>query len=93
MNLKFLIYKDEKINMTHLHEHGITIEEISEFFDGFYIEKKRKDKSFISHGVLRSGRYLTIVYRKLKIDLYFIITGFDIEDQEIIDYLVGEYED
>lgn len=93
MNIKFLVYEDDKIGMTHLYEHGISIEEISEFFEGNYIEYRRKDMSFVSHGVLKSGRYLTIVYRKVKFDLYFIITGYDIEDQKIINYLVEEYED
>ncbi len=43
-----------------------------------------------SIGKLKSGRYLTVIYRKFSKYDYFIITAFDIEENYIIDYIEEE---
>ncbi len=81
MTFKYLFDKD--LNDIHFIKHGVSKEEVYEFFhDILYLERKRKDKSFESIGKLLSGRYLKVVYRTLKDGTYFIITAFDIFDND-----------
>ena len=58
---------------------------MSEFFmSSNYFERKRKDRSFVAYGKLLINRYLEFVYRKLSKNILYIITGYDIEDQNKI---------
>jgi hypothetical protein len=56
-----------------------------------YLERKRKDDSFIAIGKLKTGRFLQIAYRKIESDLYFVITVYDILDNELIK-IIEEHE-
>ena len=48
------------------------------------MKRKRKDRSFVAYGKLHTNRYLEFVYRKLSKNILYIITGYDIEDQNKI---------
>ena len=70
-----------------------THSEIDEFFsDSLILEYQRQDGSFIAVGKLKSGRFLEVTYRKKSNDLIFIITAYDLQDKEIINWLVEENE-
>jgi len=69
-------------------DHEVNPEEIIEFFEETDIlERKRKDGYFVGYGILKSGRILTVVYRKSAMDELFIITAYDLEDKELIHYI------
>ena len=86
--MKFKFFFDKDIENTHIFKHNISVEEINEFFTKVYtIKKKRKDGSYSAIGKLKSGRYLEIAYRKISSDCYFIITAYDIENNELIEIL------
>ncbi len=88
---RFRYYHDRDINSTHIEKHSVTEEEIEEFFSDIIIwTQKRNDDSMESIGKLKSGRYLTVIYRKFSKYDYFIITAFDIEENYIIDYIEEE---
>jgi len=77
----------------HFEKHNISIDEIDEIFTKkccFTI--KRNDKSYITYGKLKSGRYIQIIYRITSPDTYFIITAYDIENKTIIHLLDEEFE-
>ena len=77
--------------MTHLEKHGVSEQEIAEFFNDVVIfTRMRKDNSFESMGKLSSGRYLTVVYRKFSKYDYFIITAFDISENYKKDFIEKE---
>jgi len=83
--MKFRIYFDPKIGKTHLEDHNVSSDEVNEFFtNSNYFERKRKDRSFVAYGKLQNNRYLEFVYRKLSRNTIYIITGYDIEDQNKI---------
>ena len=82
------LYFDEDINQTHLEKHAVTEIEIFEFFTEIkYFERRRHDGSFVGIGKLISGRFLQVIYRKKSSSLYFIITAYDIEDKNIINFI------
>jgi len=94
METLFKFYFDHAIGMTHAEKHGVHIEELQEFFDDIKIKTyKRRDESLVSIGKLASGRYLKVAYRKLAPKYMNVITAYDIEDKELIDYLERWLED
>lgn len=75
-------------NRPHFEAHGVSTEEIVEFFtDTNYFEERRPDDSYLGYGQLRSGRILKVIYRKLEVSYLFVFNAYDLEDQVIIDYL------
>ncbi len=83
--LRFNFYVNPETEQPHILDHEVYPEEIIEFFEETDIlERKRKDGSFVGYGILKSGRILTVVYRKSVIDEIFIITVYDLEDKELI---------
>lgn len=75
----------------HFEKHDVTVEEIDEAFNEHdYFYTKRKDGSFLAYAKLNSGRYLQIVFRKLSMSVYFVITAYDIKDLDIITILDKE---
>ena len=53
---------------------------------------KEKMVLFLLFSKLNSGRYLKFVFRKILPNKYFIITAYDIENNEIIQRLDQEFE-
>lgn len=85
---QFIFYIDPETRERHIKKHDVTIEEIDEAFnEKKCYSQKRKDKSYIGICKLSSGRCLEIIYRKNNRDLYFVITAYDIEDKNKIDFL------
>lgn len=81
----FKVYFDPELQMTHLELHRVTLEEVYElFYEVAHLERRRKDGTFVKYGKLKSGRYIEVPYAKEGSGQYFIITGYDIEDEEII---------
>ncbi len=86
--MDFEFYYDEELGATHIEKHSVSELEIFEFFtEILYFEKRRDDNSYIGIGKLSSGRYLQVVYRKLRTELYFIIIAYDIEDKDAINFI------
>jgi uncharacterized DUF497 family protein len=83
--MEYEIYFDTYIGMSHIDKHGVSEEEIDEFFnESLIFEQKRDDGSFIAVGKIKSERYLQIIFRKKTKNVYFIITAYDLEDPDII---------
>ena len=86
MRLRFFI--DPFLDAPHFTKHGVSQREIVEFFHEIaYFEKRRRDGSFVAYGKLSSGRVLKTVYRKLTADYYFIITAYDVENRDVLDFV------
>ncbi|MBE7412223.1 MAG: hypothetical protein L6Q54_15400 [Leptospiraceae bacterium] len=93
MSKDFTIYYDPRIEETHISEHNVSIEEITDFFENKkFVFWKRRDKSYVAFGKTSIERYLKIVYRKMSVYEYFIITAYDIIDQEEIEIIEELYE-
>lgn len=89
----FSFYINPETGEPHILDHQVYPEEIVEFFeDTDILERKRKDGSLVAYGILKSGRILTVVYRKTTPDHYFVITAYDLEDKEILQYIIGVLE-
>ena len=85
---KFKFYYDQESGKRHFENHGVTIQEIDEFFnDTKYLCQKLKDNSYVAYSKLESWRCLKTIYRLLEKDILLIITAYDIEDKEIINLL------
>lgn len=93
--MKILKYYTEYENdkeVLHIKKHNVSIEEMEEFFNHcVYFERKRKDKSFTAYGRLKSGRYLKVIFRKESQNIFFIITAYDLEDRQMINFLEDNY--
>ncbi len=90
MKFRFSVEPD---GSNHIKKHGVSVDEINEFFnENAYFEQRRKDGSYIAYSKLENGRHLKVIYRKLSNELYFIITAYDLEDQNIIDFINREIE-
>jgi len=88
---RFRLYFDTEINMTHIEKHGVSEQEIAEFFNDIIIwTRERKDDSYESMGKLINGRYLTVIYRKFSKYDYFIITAYDIRENYKKDFIERE---
>ncbi|NEP85326.1 MAG: hypothetical protein F6K39_48925 [Okeania sp. SIO3B3] len=88
IRIVFEFYVEQETGLRHIERHDVGLEEIDEFFNNsVFFEKQREDKSFVAYGKLSNGRYLKVIYRKKAKDLYFIITAFDLEDKQVIQYL------
>jgi uncharacterized DUF497 family protein len=86
--MDFEFYFDTDIGMPHTEKHGVSEQEIDEFFNDCKIfEYEREDNSFIAIGKLKSNRFLQVIYRKKPDNAYFIITAFDFENMEIINMI------
>lgn len=90
VNIEFEFNMDE--NDFHFKKHNITEEEIREFIlKTIVFEYRREDKSIVSYGKLKSsGKYIKVIYRKKKIKNvmnYFVITGYEITDNKIINHI------
>jgi uncharacterized DUF497 family protein len=86
--MEFTFYFDKNIGKKHIYKHNITVEEINEFFtESNYLRRKRKDGSFVAIGKLKNGRNLEVVYRELEKHHFFIITAYDIEEDNLINLL------
>jgi hypothetical protein len=79
-NFIFDIYYDDGLGNTHVYDHGITDIQIYEFFSSeMYLERKRKDGSFVAVGYA-SDFSLKVIFRKVKITKslkwFFIISAW-----------------
>lgn len=81
MSLQYEVYFDYEIGMTHIAKHNVSIKEIDEVFSGNYLNEARKDGSFVAYALLASGRYLQVSYRKISNNKLFIITAYDIMNE------------
>jgi len=74
--IRFRLFFDNEIGMTHIEKHNIEIHELDEFFTSIPIwSDYRKDDSIESIGKLKSNRYLRVIYRKISKYDYYIITA------------------
>ena len=77
-----------RLNSTHIEQHDVSENELTEFFeDTIIFEKHRKDGSIIAIGKLSNNRYLRVIYRKQTIYDYFIINAYDIKEDYIKDFI------
>lgn len=81
----FKFYKED--GRLHMLKHNVTPDEVKEVFKNKNYKSKRKDKSFMALGKTNNDRYLQIVYRKLKDDTIFVITAYELENKNVIDFL------
>ena len=77
--------------MIHVEKHGISEQEIAEFFHDIIIRtRKRKDESYESIGKVTNGGFMTVIYRKFSKYDYFIITAFNIRENYKKDFIERE---
>ena len=91
--MEFDFYFDVTMDMTHIEKHDVSVEEINEFFSEVEVhDRSRRDGSYVSIGKLANGRYLEVIFRKIRHDFFFIITAYDLEDMVKIDYIEAKIE-
>ena len=91
--MRFRYYYDPEIGSTHIAKHGVSTDEIAEFFTEIgYFPYRRDDGSYEAYGKLHSGRCIEVAYRLLAKDILFIITAFDIENPIIREYVESQQE-
>jgi uncharacterized DUF497 family protein len=92
--MKYTYYFDNTIQMRHIDKHNISYNEINEFFTEIsYLYKKRKDKSYVAIGKLKNNRYIEIIYRIVSANHLYIITAYDIESNDKIEFIESHLED
>lgn len=86
--MKVRFYLDPDTRNPHIFKHRVSEEETFAFFTNKqYFEFQRKDQSFEAFGKTLDGRLLQFAFRKERDGSIFIITGYDIEDKEMILFL------
>lgn len=91
MNFRF--YIDPETNAPHIYKHSVREQEIIDFFtEQSYFENIRSDSSYEAIGRLATGRHLRVAYRRSITNEIFVITAYDIEDKETINFLEDDYE-
>lgn len=77
MELRFL--PDPETGLPHIHDHGVTEQEVREVLEGSAERRAGKRNSMIALGRTATGRYLRVVYVvDPEPDSLFVITAYDL---------------
>ena len=85
MELKFFI--DPETGQPHIHDHGVTEEEVSRVLARPGLVLKGSENSRVALGQTRAGRYLKVVYAPRKDGSgLFVITAYVLRGKELKAY-------
>jgi uncharacterized DUF497 family protein len=75
----------DEYNVEHLAQHGITVHEVEDLFDGLVIRQHRRTDApdrFTALGRTAGGRYLVLICQQKARDLIRPFTGWDMAPHE-----------
>ncbi len=85
MNIRF--YLDPETDQPHIHNHGVTENEVEEVLNRSVEDRPGKEGSRVAIGQTRSGRYLRVIYvQDPQPKSVFVITTYELKGKPLIAY-------
>lgn len=85
MNVRF--YLDLDSGEPHIHNHGVTEEEVADVLADAGEDRPGRDASRVALGQTRAGRYLRVIYVcDPEPDSFFVITAYELRGKPLTAY-------